>query len=259
MLGLMIGNSRYHWAWFHNSQLQGSWDTPYLSAEKIAALLSGVSISDFFPLLAKNFPTDLSSPEIDNSPIYLASVVPAQTEIWLKYPQVRPIGLGDLPLANLYSNLGIDRALAVLGAGRVYGNPVLVIDGGTALTFTGVDGSQNLVGGAIIPGLKLQLRSLDLGTAALSPLDLPAALPSRWSRDTQGAIASGVLYTTIAGIYDFMSDWWRQFPDSHTIFTGGDGETIFRYLSDRVHTSQRHYLNYDRDVLFKGIELIIQR
>jgi type III pantothenate kinase len=247
MLTLIIGNSRYHWAWWDNSQRRSSWDTPYLSAETIAVIMSGGTIADL----------DLPSFEIDKTPIYLASVVPSQTEIWQKYPQVRVIELGDLPLGNLYSTLGIDRGLAVLGAGVSYGYPVLVIDGGTALTFTGVDAARNLVGGAIMPGLKLQLQSLGAGTAALPTIELPSTLPPRWNRDTPGAMASGILYTTIAGIHDFILDWWGRFPDSYVIFTGGDGATILRYLLDRVSIPNRSYLIHDRDVIFKGIELTL--
>jgi len=50
------------------------------------------------------------------------------------------------------SDIRHHRALAVLGAGKKYGFPCLVIDAGTALTFTGVDRDKKLVGGAIDPG-----------------------------------------------------------------------------------------------------------
>ena len=221
-IGLAIGNSRYHWAWFLNTQLQSSWDTVYLDPLVI-------SKSKLLPL---DLQQEIDRQQIDLAavPIYLISVVPSQAVIWQQLPQVKQITLADIPLFNLYSTLGIDRALAIFGAGEIYGYPVLVIDGGTALTITGVDGERNLIGGAIIPGLKLQFNSLSTGTAALPEVKLPKQLPPRWSNNTHCAIASGVLYTISAGIADFIYDWERLYPHSQIVLTGGDGEVINEYL-----------------------------
>ena len=86
----------------------------------------------------------------------LASVVPSQTALWQIYPNVHIINLDQIPLQGVYPTLGIDRALALWGAGKTWGFPMLVIDAGTAMTFTGADANQCLVGGAILPGLGLQ-------------------------------------------------------------------------------------------------------
>lgn len=242
-IGLSIGNSRYHWAWFLNTKLQSSWDTVYLTIDRFSQL----------------FPIDLQSIitthqlELDTIPIYLISVVSNQTELWQQLPQVKQITLSDIPLINLYPTLGIDRALAVFGAGEIYGYPVLIIDGGTALTITGIDENQCLVGGAILPGLRLQLHSLATGTAALPVVELPQQLPPRWSNNTPGSIASGVLHTVNAGINNFIEDWRQLYPHSQIIFTGGDGELLHGYLprclADRVR--------FDADLLFHGLSRIL--
>ncbi len=201
-IGLSIGNSRYHWAWFLNTKLQSSWDTEYLTIDRSPSL---------FPIdlqaIIKNHQLNLNT-----IPIYLISVVSNQTEIWQQLPQVKQVTLADIPLINLYSTLGIDRALAIFGAGEIYGYPVLVIDGGTALTITGIDQNRCLVGGAILPGLRLQLYSLATGTAALPAVELPRKLPSRWSDNTPESIASGILHTVSSGINDFIQDWQRLYP-----------------------------------------------
>jgi type III pantothenate kinase len=69
-------------------------------------------------------------------PLYLASVVPSQTALWQTYPDVHIITLDQVPLQGVYPTLGIDRALALWGAGETWGWPMLVIDAGTALTLT---------------------------------------------------------------------------------------------------------------------------
>jgi type III pantothenate kinase len=246
-IGLAIGNSRYHWAWYLNTKLQSSWDTEYLSIDRSSSL----------------FPIDLQAIinkhqlDLDRIPIYLISVVPSQTLIWQQLPQVRLITLAEIPLLNLYPTLGIDRALAAFGAGETYGYPVLVIDGGTALTITGIDNNRCLVGGAIMPGLRLQLRSLSTGTAALPAIALPHQLPPRWSDNTPDSIASGILHTVSSGISDFIRDWHQLYPESQIVFTGGDGKILMGYLLANLHVDLINRVRLDRDLLFYGLSTIL--
>jgi type III pantothenate kinase len=259
-LALSIGNSRYHWAWFIDRKLQSSWDTAYLSDEILSQIVSAdLTNSDLLELFPIDLQHQLATDRINITklPIYLASVVPSQTAIWHQLDRVRQVTLADVPLLDLYPTLGIDRALAIFGAGENYGYPVLVIDGGTALTFTGVDDKLSLVGGAILPGLRLQFRSLSIGTAALPELELPAKLPARWSNNTRDAISSGILSTITAGIKDFILDWDRLFPHSSILLTGGDGEILFSYLQSILPKSLTCRVSCDRSLLFHGIAQII--
>ena len=150
--------------------------------------------------------------------------------------------------------MGLDRALAAFGACEKYGYPSLVIDGGTALTLTGIDPEKKLFGGAILPGIKLQLTSLNTQTAALPKVDIGNDLPSRWGKNTESAIHSGVLYFILAGIEDFIKSWRQQFPDSLIIFTGGDGKLIFNYLQTK---STDPKLTLDPDLIFIGISKLV--
>ena len=242
-IGLSIGNSRYHWAWFLNTKLQSSWDTEYLTIDRYS----------------QSFPIDLQAIitterlNLNLIPIYLISVVSHQTEIWQQLPQVQQITLTDIPLLNMYPTLGIDRALAAFGAGKIYGYPVLVIDGGTALTITGIDQNQCFVGGAILPGLRLQIRSLSTGTTALPSVELPGQLPPRWSDNTPGSISSGILHTVSSGISDFIKDWQQSYPQSQIVFTGGDGAALINYLQAVLSSK----VKLDRDLLFHGLSAIL--
>jgi type III pantothenate kinase len=219
-LGLIIGNSRLHWAWFEKKTLQATWDTPHL-LEKIDSVKS------------LNQHISHQSHQIINTKsitIYLASVVPLQTALWQNYPQLHQISLKDIPIQNTYATLGIDRALAIYGAGETYHYPCLVIDAGTALTFTGVDSHKALIGGAILPGLRSQFHGLHQQTAALPEIILPSELPPLWALNTPDAIASGIIYTVIAGIDRYINDWLNRYPNSSIILTGGDSQLIFQYL-----------------------------
>jgi type III pantothenate kinase len=250
---LAIGNSRYHWAWFIDTQLQSSWDTAHLDLESIDLVSSKLNLLP----ISLQLEIDRQHIDIDRVPIYLISVVPHQTTIWEQLPQVKQITLADIPLFNLYPTLGIDRALAIFGAGTIYGYPILVIDGGTALTITGVDGERNLVGGAIIPGLKLQFNSLSTGTAGLPAVELIKQIPPRWGNNTHDAIASGIIYTLSAGIADFIYDWERLYPHSQIVLTGGDGELITEYLKSILPAATVARVRLERQLLFYGFAAIL--
>ncbi|NJN29427.1 MAG: type III pantothenate kinase [Synechococcales cyanobacterium RM1_1_8] len=219
-LSLLIGNSHLHWAQFEGDQQIASWDSPPLQG-----------------------PSQVPQPPL---PLYFASVVPTQSQLLRAgYSQqdqqtlIQEITLATMPLGNLYPSLGIDRALGLLAAGERWGYPVLVIDGGTAITLTGADGDRNLIGGAILPGIQLQLESLGLGTAALPQLDAatlaPAAKqPQRWALTTEGAIASGILHSLASSLADYVDDWQQQYPEGSIVTTGGSGAWIAAQLASRT-------------------------
>jgi type III pantothenate kinase len=252
----MIGNSRLHWAWFADQTLQTAWDTEHLPVAVVEQLNQRLSagewIEEIFPDPQFNLKPKISDLK-SIPPLYLASVVPRQTEIWQSYPNTHLITLEQLPLQGLYPTLGIDRALAVLGAGENLGFPVLVIDGGTALTFTGVNDQKRLVGGAILPGLRLQIQSLNDGTAALPKIELYSEMPKRWALNTVEAIQSGVVYTVLAGVKDFIESWWQEFPESRIAITGGDRTLILGYLQAKFpHLAAKVFA--DPHLIFWGIQ-----
>ena len=256
----MIGNSRLHWAWFVGATLQEAWDTHHLPAAVVEPLIarwaSGLIPAEILPLpLVSLYSLDTNT--FNRLPLYLASVVPAQTMLWQSYPMAKVITLDHLPLKGLYPTLGIDRALALLGAGETFGYPVLVIDAGTALTFTGADDHQALRGGAILPGVGLQLQSLAKNTAALPATQLPAQLPPRWAMQTPAAIESGVVYTILAGIRDFIEDWYCRFPNSQIALTGGDSALLLTYLKAQFPETARQLIA-DSCLIFWGMQSVVK-
>ncbi|MDX2097338.1 MAG: pantothenate kinase [Leptolyngbyaceae cyanobacterium bins.59] len=235
-LALAIGNSRVHWAWFEGDRLSHAGHTTHLNALQVKTL-------SFLPV------ESLIEPDI-----WMASVVPEQTLLWeFRSPQV--ITLDHIPITNLYPTLGIDRALALLAAGERWEWPVLVVDGGTALTLTGADGDRQLIGGVILPGLGLQFQSLANQTAQLPQLQVPEQLPSRWARTTDQAIQSGILYTVTAGLRDFLGDWWQKFPDSNVALTGGDGAILLTYLREKM-PDQIDRLQLEPRLVFQGMQIV---
>lgn len=260
-VALAIGNTHLRWAYFREQTLRQQWTTPHVSPSDF----QGISANRWSAWSAVS-PALRYHQEQQGDPfpsLWVVSVVPSQTLLWRAYPQTRVVGVPDIPLNNTYATLGVDRALALWAAGCCYGWPVLVIDGGTALTLTGADAQGQLVGGAISPGLGLQVRSLHTATAALPQVDLPRDWPVRWARETSAAIQSGIIYTVVAGLSDAIQAWCRQFPQSKVVLTGGDQSLLYTYLqaqrSQAKHGSDgMHHLIGDDQLLFAGIQLLHQ-
>jgi type III pantothenate kinase len=248
----MIGNSRVHWALFIDKTLYSTGDTFHLSPSIIQQLAECPTLDNW--LTAISLPTNLAIIPDDPIPLILASVVPSQTELWQIYPHLRLITLEDIPLGGMYPTLGIDRALAVWGAGITRGFPTLVIDAGTALTFTGADNHQSLVGGAILPGLGLQFTSLGQKTGQLPLLETSSitSLPPRFAMNTSAAIESGVIYTLLSGIKDFIAAWWELFPQSQIMITGGDSNLLKNYLQQQFPDIGSQLI-VDNNLIFHGI------
>lgn len=261
-LGLMVGNSRLHWAWFVGKALSCAWDTDYLLADVVQHLAECQTLDD---LLLEIFPPQggvggdkliTSSSSSHPLPLYLASVVPSQTVVWQSYPNVRVITLDQVPLQGVYPTLGIDRALALWGAGQNWGFPMLVIDAGTALTFTGADANHYLVGGAILPGLGLQLATLGERTGQLPTVEAPSVIPQRYALNTVEAMQSGVIYTLLAGIKDFIEAWWHSFPQGNIAITGGDRTLIVNYLQSQF-PEIANSLIVEPNLIFWGMRSLI--
>ncbi len=164
--------------------------------------------------------------------IAIASVVPNLITTWHNRENVQIITTEDVPLQGLYATMGCDRALASFGAGERYGYPILVIDAGTAITLTGIDGDKNLVGGAIMAGLRSQFAILHQNTAALPNLSIPKILPPRWGVDTVSSIQAGISQILLAGLQVYIDDWRSLFPNTKVIITGGDGASLHQWGLD---------------------------
>ncbi|MEH2056932.1 MAG: pantothenate kinase [Nostoc sp.] len=288
-LALEIGNSRLHWALFIGETFYSAWDTDYLPESVIQQLAECQTLND---LLEKIFPQSESLIELTHQvrnvgaihelplreikaftaflrksyltntlplcPLLVASVVPSQTAIWQSYPNIRIITLDQIPLKGVYPTLGIDRALALWGAGKTWGFPMLVIDAGTALTFTAADANECLVGGAILPGLGLQFATLGQQTGQLPFVETQnlAFPPPRFALNTTEAIQSGVIYTLIAGIKDFIEAWWDLFPDGNIAIKGGDRTLLINYLQ-ALYPEIAAYLIVEPNLIFWGIREIV--
>jgi type III pantothenate kinase len=138
--------------------------------------------------------------------IVVASVVP-QVDRWLfeacvKYFHRTPIQFTaaaqkvievrtDRPL-----ELGADLAAGAIGAVTLHGSPLIVINFGTATTFSAIGAQGAFLGAVIAPGIQISIDALASRTAKLPQIAL-AAPPSAIGRDTVTALQSGIVFGAV--------------------------------------------------------------
>jgi len=122
---------------------------------------------------------------------------------------------------------------------------MIVIDMGTATTMVVLDKTGALVGGSIIPGVKISLDALTDRTALLPGLQLDQPKKAI-GRNTIDCMRSGIMMGT-ACMIDGMIDRMEQELGYKTtvVVTGGIAKFILPMCS--------HEVIYDKDLLLKGL------
>ena len=177
---LMIGNTRWHWA----TKIQEDWKYFHTTPNPIE-------------FKVKNY-----------SELSWASVGPIPES--LKLCPSKKISLDNVPLSNLPSNLGIDRALASWSAFKKHSlltnkeKDLIVIDAGTILSVTKITSKGEFAGGQLISGFRLQLSSM--GNRALN-LETPIVkkIPTEtFQYETHNAMIRGALNALIGLILKLL-------------------------------------------------------
>jgi type III pantothenate kinase len=144
--------------------------------------------------------------------------------------------------------LAADLITTAVGAASFYKLPCLIIDMGTATTFTIVDEKSTYRGGAIYPGLGTSLNALTMGTSLLPAIEVKAPKHAI-ATNTVESMRSGIIYGTAGAIDGIISAFETEFGSFETIVcTGGMGHIIKPYC--------KHDLKMDEEILLKGLGII---
>ena len=191
----------------------------------------------------------------------MSSVVPAVTPVLqaafrlLCGCEILSIGSGVRTGLNLRVDqpraLGNDlvaNAVCALSRGSL---PCVVVDLGTATTFTVLDASGTLIGYSITAGMSVALAALKQSAAQL-PTVQSAAPEKVIGRNTIAAMQSGAVYGTAAMIDGMVARIAQELDAVPTVLlTGGAAETVSPLLCT-AHT----YLPY---VTLRGLRCIWQK
>lgn len=149
--------------------------------------------------------------------------------------------------AQLGADLVVDAAAGV----SFYEPPLIIIDMGTATTFSVIDKDSSYLGGMIIPGMRTSLDALAAGAAQLSKVKLqrPAHVTGR---NTEECMQSGIMYYTAAGIDGCIERIEAELGYRCTVIaTGG--------LAGLIAPLCKRRIIYDNDLLLKGLMAIYKK
>ncbi|QDT54329.1 Type III pantothenate kinase [Caulifigura coniformis] len=136
------------------------------------------------------------------------------------------------------SRVGLDRLLNAIAALRLRqpGQPVVIVDSGTAVTVDYVNRSGAFAGGAILPGIGMGARALHRYTAMLPLLAAPgiaAAPPEVLGRNTVAAMSSGLYWGHVGAVRELANRIAESDPGDPPrlmLVTGGAGAVVSPHL-----------------------------
>ncbi|WP_291862234.1 type III pantothenate kinase [Marinilabilia sp.] len=217
-LAIDQGNSSTKFGFFDKGKLIATYKLVFLDKEEISKLLT------------RHQPDNVIISSVSDKtefPVDLFHDIPGKLII---FDHQTPI-----PLKNNYKTpetLGKDRLAAVIGAAAMYpGEPILVIDAGTAITFD-ICNDNIYYGGNISPGLKMRFDALHQQTSRL-PQTSPGSSPF-WGTSTPEAIRSGVQNSLVMEFEAYINKVKEQYPNAKTILTGGDADFFVNYTKSII-------------------------
>ena len=200
---LMIGNTRWHWA----SKIKKEWKYFHTSPN----------------------PIEFNNKNYSQLTWAAVGLVPKN----IKLCSSKKVILDNVPLNNLPSNLGIDRALASWSAFKKQSSlkskdeDLIVIDAGTILSVTKITSKGEFAGGQLISGFSLQLssmanRALNLETPIIQKI--PTEI---FQHDTNNAMIRGAINGLIGLILKIYEE--TKLP---IWMCGGDAPIILNELKN---------------------------
>ena len=234
ILCIDIGNTNIKYAVFEDKTLKASYRVSSRhtrTADEYGATLINLLSS-----------SGLKTTDING--IIISSVIPAlnytishMCEYFFKVSPIM-IGAGIKTGINVKADnpkeVGADIIANCVSAYKTYGdgNPMVVIDFGTATTFDVVTGKGELIGVVIAPGMKTALESLVQNTAQLPMIELEhprSAIP----KNTKACMQAGIVFG-FAGLVENIVRKIREelgFEKIKVIATGGMGEILAKEVS----------------------------
>ena len=234
ILCIDIGNTNIKYAVFEDKTLKASYRVSSRhtrTADEYGATLINLLAS-----------SGLKTTDING--IIISSVIPAlnytishMCEYFFKVSPIM-IGAGIKTGINVKADnpkeVGADIIANCVSAYKTYGdgNPMVVIDFGTATTFDVVTGKGELIGVVIAPGMKTALESLVQNTAQLPMIELEhprSAIP----KNTKACMQAGIVFG-FAGLVENIVRKIREelgLEKMKVIATGGMGEILAKEVS----------------------------
>jgi len=248
-LAFDIGNTDVTVGLHHHDQWNNIWRLT--SSASRPELFYGIKLREHF------FEAGLKTGDVKK--VVVSSVVPGLTDKIINVVRTlfekEPIVLGPdvyskLPIEVLNPyEIGSDLVANALAAYIRFKQNCIVVDFGTALTFTTISNKGEILGVAIAPGLKTAIRSLSQNTAKL--FDVPLEMPkSALGKNTVHAVQAGILLGYEGLVRSMLLRIKNELSDNScaTIATGG--------LFSIITPLQNQFTAIDKDLTLNGLKMV---
>lgn len=192
--------------------------------------------------------------------IYSSVVPPVNHSInkmLFKYFKLEPIMVtyenfvGNMPIRydDPYA-LGTDRLVNAYAASRLYGEPLIIIDFGTATTYCAVSKTKEYLGGLILPGISISLDALVDRTSTLPKVELDYPKKAIETETVRG-MQAGIYYQTIGGVEWIVRNMKKEMNEKDevkVVATGG--------LSNYIASGTNFIDIVDHSLMLKGLKIV---
>jgi type III pantothenate kinase len=193
LLAIDIGNTNIKIGIFDGDELKATWNIAtgiHRTADEYGGVLlslmerkkvspskiTGIALCSVVPPLLPAF-VELCRKYLDSEPLVVEAGVKTGMRIRLDNPR----------------EVGSDRVVDAVAAQHLYGKPLIIVDLGTATTFSVVSQEGDYLGGAIAPGVVIATEALYTRTAALPRIRLSRP-EQAIGRNTVAAMQSGIIF-----------------------------------------------------------------
>ncbi len=149
------------------------------------------------------------------------------------------------------AQLGSDLVVGAVAGINFYPVPLIIVDMGTATTYSVIDGKKNYVGTLISTGMSISADALTSSTSQLPSVGFD--LPSRViGKNTVESMRSGIMYSTAAAIDGVCDRIEQELGERCTVLlTGG--------LAGAVSSLCKRSVMLDDTLMLKGLMLIYNK
>lgn len=252
LLVVDVGNTNIVLGVYNEKKLVAHWR---ISTDRVRTTDEyGMIISNLFlhdPNLDKN----------DVEAVIISSVVPPLNptleRVCARYFNKKPMFVGPgikTGISIKYENpreLGSDLIVDAVAAYDKYGGNLIIIDFGTATTYSAVLDGGIFLGGAISPGVGISAEALFSRTAKLPRIEIknPGHVIGK---NTVTAMQSGVLFGYVGQVEGIVARMKREMPeDTKVVATGG--------LANIINAETDVIDHVDPMMMLEGLRLIYER
>jgi len=193
--------------------------------------------------------------------VAISCVVPPLSDVFdrlcRRYFGVSPLMVGPGVRTGMrihYENpkeVGADRICNAIAVYEKYGGPAIVVDFGTATTYTAVSAAGEFLGGAIAPGIGISVEALAENAAQLPFVELVKP-KTVIARSTVTAMQSGIIFGFVGQVEEMVRRIRAELGGSATVVaTGG--------WADLILGECRCFDHHDPLLTLEGLRIIHER